>query len=61
MGMAEAVKAQHVLPFLLAYTSLAARMESVLPPEVQAPSTHLVLCMLQLACLLEHAPGIASS
>ena len=58
MGMAEAVKAQHVLPFLPAYTSLAARMESVMPPEIHAPSTHLPLRVLQLGALSEHAPGI---
>ena len=43
MGMAEAVKAQHVLPFLPGYCSFAARMESVMPTEIQPPGGRLEL------------------
>ena len=43
MGMAEAVKAQHVLPFLPAYCSFAARMESLMPSEIQPPGGRLEL------------------
>ena len=74
MGMAEAVKAQHVLPFLPAYCSFADRMESVMPSEMQPPGGRLELAHASVSecwqvadtvsvmvMLHTQAPGSASS